>query len=515
MATEDKNVTVDKHLLTPHERERLQALQSYDILDTPEEPEFDALVKLASQICGTEISQINFVDRDRQWNKATNPPTPKEMPRGGSFCSYTILEDEWMVVENVSEDDRFQEFPFVKEDPQVRFYAGVNLKSEEGYNVGTICVLGFESKRLEDWQLESLKTLAREVEGRLELRRNQHELEEKNKELERKTTFLENSTDLVMMVDPTTYTISSVSGRVHETLSYPSEELHGMPLTDLAGDDKLREALDGWNPGKDGEFENEFQFLDKSGKAGWLRLHINEKKNKLYVTARDITRRKRQEQQIESSLEEKKILLAEIHHRVKNNLAIISGMLQLELYQTESEETQKIIGNSQMRIQSMAEVHELLYQTGDFSNVPLHTFVDKLVKNITRLYSTENREISVEVEVSDVKLNVNQAIPAAIIINELVTNACKHAFEDREHGQVKVTIRETGNRISLAVSDNGGGLPTDIDPASQESIGFSLVNELTRQLEAELEVEREDGTAFIISFPIRESKGSSSSLQLT
>lgn len=502
------------NLLTDNERERLQALQSYAILDTPEEQEFDALVKLASQICGTEISQINFVDKDRQWNKATNPPTPKEMPRGASFCSYTILEDEWMVVEDVSEDSRFQEFPFVKDDPHVRFYAGVNLKSEQGYNIGTLCVLGLESKELEDWQLESLKTLAQEVEGRLELRRKQQELEEKNKELERQTTFLENSTDLVMMLDPDTYGITSVNDRVQEITGYSPEELHGQPLTGLAEGTELHDSLEGWNPREVGELVCEFRLLDNSGETVWLRMHLTKKKNELYATARNITRRKRQERQIEASLEEKNILLAEIHHRVKNNLAIISGMLQLELYNTENEETRKIVRNSQMRIKSMAEVHELLYQTGDFSNVTLHHFVDKLVDNITRLYSTDEREISVDTEIADVKLNVNQAIPAAIIINELVTNACKHAFDESEAGRVKVDLHKSGDRIQLTVADNGSGLPGDFDLQTRKSIGFTLINELTRQLEGGLEVEQDGGTAFRLTFPIRVTKGSSSSADL-
>lgn len=199
---------------TENEKSRLEALKSYSILDTPEEQEFEALVKLASQICGTSISQINFLDAERQWNKASFPPTPKEMKRGETFCSTTIHKDEWMIVEDAKKDQRFNDLPYVKNDPNVKFYAGVNLKSSDGYNIGAICVLGFEPKELEDWQLESLKTLAQEVETRLELRKKQNQLKKKTEELERQTTFLENATDLIFMLNPDNYNITGINLKI-------------------------------------------------------------------------------------------------------------------------------------------------------------------------------------------------------------------------------------------------------------------------------------------------------------
>ncbi|MDZ7714791.1 MAG: histidine kinase dimerization/phosphoacceptor domain -containing protein [Balneolaceae bacterium] len=500
--------------LTKNEQERLEALKSYSILDTPEEQEFDALVKLASQICRTSISQINFLDAERQWNKASYPATPKEMKRGETFCSETIHKDEWMIVEDAKKDQRFTDLPYVKNDPNVKFYAGVNLKSEDGYNIGTICVLGFEPKQLEDWQLESLKTLAQEVEARLELRKKQNELEKKTAELERQTTFLENATDLVFILDPNDYSISSINNKLEKVLGYKSDNFVGKPLTDFTDSDSLKQQMDAWLQNSSSVFKGEFKLLNRSGKPVWLEIHMTRKQDELYATAKNITQRKLQKIKIEESLEEKNVLLGEIHHRVKNNLAVISAMLQLELFETDNKQVQNIIQNSQLRIQSMSEVHELLYQTGDFANVNLGVFVHKLIDNIKSVYNTDGRDIKLNTSIDEVSININQAIPIALIINELITNAYKHAFAEKDSGQITVEITQADNIIVLKVSDNGIGMPDNFSLENQSTIGFLLIYQLTDQLEADLELKRNNGSTFQLSFEQKDLKGSSSSAKL-
>ena len=364
-----------------NEEQRLSDLQSYRILDTPEEDGFNALAKLAAQICASPISQINFVDGERTWTKAGGSPMPKEMHRGDSFCSATILQDEWMVVEDAGKDERFNRFPIVDNNPHIRFYAGVNLKSSNGNNLGTICVLDYEPKKLDDLQLEGLITLGREVQARLELRRKDVQLK-----------------------------------------------------------------------------------------------------------------------QLNSELEEKETLLTEIHHRVKNNLAVISGLLQLEGFKTENEETQKVLQNSHMRIRSMASIHELLHKSGDFNNVSFAPFIEGLLDNTSRLFELKKMNIRFNPSIEDISLSINQAIPAALILNELVTNACKHAFLERDSGEIAIQIQETQGGVSFRIQDNGTGLPENFELGTQNTIGFTLINILSKQLEANTTIDTKKGTAFTITF---------------
>ena len=138
------------------EERRLEALDAYHILDTIPEKEFDDLTKLASNICNTPISLINLIDQNRQWTKSQQGWDIKEIPREDSFCQYTIQNEEWMVVEDAHEDERFRESRFVQNDPNIRFYAGVNLTSSDGYNIGSLCVIDKEPRKLTEEQIEAV-----------------------------------------------------------------------------------------------------------------------------------------------------------------------------------------------------------------------------------------------------------------------------------------------------------------------------------------------------------------------
>lgn len=500
------------------EEKRLAALDAYQILDTLEEPEFDALARLARQICNTQISQINFVARDRQWNKATIPETPKEMPKDGAFCSTTIQQEKWLIVENAAEDDRFQHFPFVKDDPNIRFYAGVNLKSRNGYNIGTICVLGIEPKKLEDWQLDSLQILASEVEARLELRRNQLELKEKNRELEKQTTFLENSTDLVLIIDPDNRVITDINPKVEQILGYRASEVTGLTLEKLSGDESLLQRIDEWTPDSGEPFEGEFRMKNFAGKPVWLHIHMTEKSGHWYATARDITRRKEQEIALEASLEEKEVLLAEIHHRVKNNLAVISGMLELETMHTDDERTRSVLQKSQLRIRSMGAIHKLLYDGSDFANVSFRPFLQELVRSISSILREESSAISIEHEIDDIRLNVNQAIPAALLMNELLSNSCREALEGHSPdnpGRLRLEVSESGETIRIHLRNETGPISVHQHSTSGDASSFNLVSLLAKQLQADLTPNRTNQSGTIdISFQKRDKRGTGNAFLL-
>ncbi|WP_440999167.1 histidine kinase dimerization/phosphoacceptor domain -containing protein [Fodinibius sp. SL11] len=217
---------------------------------------------------------------------------------------------------------------------------------------------------------------------------------------------------------------------------------------------------------------------------------------------------------IKENLREKETLLAEIHHRVKNNLAVISGLLQLESSNVENEHTEQILKNSQLRIQSMATVHEMLYKAHDFNNLSFNDFIKKMVASIHDIYKSAYSELSVEVDVKDIDLNVNQAVPFGLMVNELVTNAFKHAYPDGGSGVVAISFFEEEGNVVLTVEDEGMGLDSDFSLEESESLGFSLIKILSQQIDADVTVESKNGTKVTVVFEKKDKKGSSSSLNL-
>jgi GAF domain-containing protein len=157
--------------IPPDEKERLEALYGYDVLDTPPECAFDDIARLAALICGTPISLISLIDRDRQWFKARVGLEPHETPRDVAFCAHAILSDQILIVSDATRDERFAENPLVKGDPQIRFYAGAPLVTPAGRSLGTLCVIDQEPRTLSRQQIDALEALSRQTVAQLELRR--------------------------------------------------------------------------------------------------------------------------------------------------------------------------------------------------------------------------------------------------------------------------------------------------------------------------------------------------------
>ncbi len=189
--------------------------------------------------------------------------------------------------------------------------------------------------------------------------------------------------------------------------------------------------------------------------------------------------------ELENSLIEKETLLAEIHHRVKNNLAVISGMLQIQAFKEDNEELQKKLVDSTLRIKSMANIHEQLYRSHSFSNMAFDEGLESLVETI--LATIDNgTDIKPEFALDPIKLNINQAVPCCLIVNEVVTNCVKHAFEDQQTGNIFIKLKKSNNTLSISISDNGKGLPPIGDRKDRESLGFELIDTLCQQLKCVL-----------------------------
>ncbi len=217
---------------------------------------------------------------------------------------------------------------------------------------------------------------------------------------------------------------------------------------------------------------------------------------------RDITERKRAEEQIKESLKEKEVLLREIHHRVKNNMQIISSLLRLQSASIKDKKYSDMYRESQNRIISMSLIHEKLYQSGDLTKIDVKDYIRDLVAGLFESYGVNAGKIAMNIRTENVSLGINSAIPCGLIINELVSNSLKYAFPDGKSGEIKISIRATeGNNMELTVSDNGAGIPKDIDFKKTESWGMRLVTILAEnQLHGEITLNRSNGTEFQIRF---------------
>lgn len=217
----------------------------------------------------------------------------------------------------------------------------------------------------------------------------------------------------------------------------------------------------------------------------------------------EIAERRRVEEQLRNSLAEKEILLKEVHHRVKNNLQVVSSLLELQSHTIPDQQTRKYFRDSQDRIRSMALIHEKLYQARDLISIDFGEYVNSLANYLFDSYMPDPGRIALQVEAGEVTLGVDEAIPIGLIINELISNSLKHAFPHGRQGGISVDFR-TGSDgcILLAVADNGVGLPSDLDVAATDTLGLQVVTILTRQLRGSMEVRREHGTTFALKFGV-------------
>lgn len=230
---------------------------------------------------------------------------------------------------------------------------------------------------------------------------------------------------------------------------------------------------------------------------------LKETQNHVFVIS-DITDQKVNEKKISDSLQEKNVLLSEIHHRVKNNLAVICGLMNMQMFNLESEPAKKALQQSQLRIQSLALVHEKLYQNETFAEIQISEFIRELAVTISGTFEIDEKEIMMKYKMDEITLNINQAIPFSLLVNECITNAFKHAFEDKSSGEIVVSLFKNGTSVNVEILDNGCGLPDGFDMAKESSLGVTLVRTLVNQLNGESEFhsrEKEDGTRFFLSFP--------------
>ncbi|HKK47373.1 MAG TPA: histidine kinase dimerization/phosphoacceptor domain -containing protein [Balneolaceae bacterium] len=338
--------------------------------------------------------------------------------------------------------------------------------------------------------------------------------------------IIEHTTDAVLvtkvhsMNPPYGPKIVYVNDAYVQMTGYAKEEVIGKtprilqgPETDRRELDKLRYAIKNQQPGR-AEVIN----YKKNGEKFWTSISISP----IFDTdghcthwigiKRDITSQKHQQQVLNESLREKETLLSEVHHRVKNNLAVITSLMQLQAFNELDGKVRDKLLNCINRIQSIANIHEHIYKSNSFSHVNFDAVLKPLVTSIVDTFQAP-AEITLNFDTEGVTLNVNQAIPAALILNEVISNIIHHAFHGKSDGTITVETRKNGRQIFLLAIDNGANLPASFDPHNSNTLGLQLINVLTKQLKGNYQYKSEDSrSVFELAFEKSDERGIANSL---
>jgi PAS domain S-box-containing protein len=337
---------------------------------------------------------------------------------------------------------------------------------------------------------------------------------------ERYRLNFENVTDVVYSIDPE-LRLLDISPSVERHLGYPPRDLIGRPIQDLniVAPGSLEAALSDTLRIFGGERVDSatYEFIARNGarKVGEVSgapLVRDGQVTAIVCVARDITERVRAEEQIRVSLKEKEVLLQEIHHRVKNNLQVISSLLSLQSQRIQDASLLEMFHESQNRVRSMALIHEKLYRSPDLAQINFGEYIRELVSFLFRSYSASTRRISLKVQVDDVPLGIDSAVPCGLLLNELISNALKHAFPfplpgsegatpDRPNEICVEVKRGDSGHLTMSVADNGRGFPAELDFRKSGSLGLQLVNMLVEQLDGNLDLDSSHGTRVRITFP--------------
>jgi two-component sensor histidine kinase len=225
---------------------------------------------------------------------------------------------------------------------------------------------------------------------------------------------------------------------------------------------------------------------------------------KVLVTIVDISERKGFEEKLKRLLQEKEILLAEVHHRVKNNMQIIISLLGLQGREIKDEHIRIAFEESRNRIKSMALVHEQLYSAGKYARIEFGDYVDQLVTTLVNMYDIDPEEIQIQIDAEDIYLDLDKAIPCGLLLNELITNSLKYAFPDGRRGKLWIHLEAHKENMILEVCDDGVGVPDDFDLEAGQSLGLQLVKLLaTHDLQGNVKLMHKEGTQYIVEFPVQ------------
>lgn len=361
-----------------------------------------------------------------------------------------------------------------------------------------------EEVRNRTWEIERTNSnLRRQLVERLRIE------EELSKSERRYRSIVEEITYVMYYTTDINGYATYVNQTCAEITGFTVDELLGMHYLQLIRPDwrgKAEELYRGQFKNRTQETTMDFPIKTRNGEEKWVEQKVQLLFTNGYIRGfqgivRDITDRKKAEDKLRAALGEKEVLLKEVHHRMKNNLLAISGLLHFQEASIKDEDSRRAMANCQKRIMSMAVIHEKLYQMEDLANVNIGDYIRTLADHLVRSFSVSPDDITVAVPVDDIRLNVETAVPCGLIITELITNALEYAFPDSGGGTIRVELTELPDRkFILIVSDNGVGLPADLDIEKTDSLGLLLTRTLIDSLGGTMEIGRESGTSFRFEF---------------
>jgi PAS domain S-box-containing protein len=327
---------------------------------------------------------------------------------------------------------------------------------------------------------------------------------------QRLSAIINNTEDLILSIDKN-YNIIEYTYAVVKLVKkkYGKKVVPGMSVFDTVNPEWIEPFTAIYEKVFKGKLYHEVFTAEEQGAILYFESFYNPIKNAegkttgIAIFSQDITRREVNERKVKLALNEKEILLKEVHHRVKNNLQVVSSILNLQSAYVEDEKILMLLSESQNRIKSMSFIHEALYQTKDFSYIDFKEYILNLSNNLIHSYQIYGDLVDLVLNVEKVLLNLDQAIPCGLIVNELFSNALKYAFEPNKAGSITIALTHNSkDEIKLIVKDNGQGLPNNFDFRKTESLGLQLVTTLVEQIDGTVncETKKGKGTAFIIEF---------------
>ena len=466
---------------------------------------------------------INLIDQEGEsisqpWFLGTEVPGPQLGARillAGTFAEEAIRTTSAVIFKADKESDVSERFPALL----ANFHAGMRsfLAAPLIYRDEVIGVLQVRSKERGVYSQRHLNLAERvgnQIAGAIanfELYAERQQAEEALRDSEERfRQMAENMREVFFLLDYKSQSLLYVN-RAFEELwgrsrkswyEQPSVWLDAIHPEDL---ELVNEALESQQT--TGEYDQEYRIIRPDRSIRWVHDTVVPIKDELGQISRlvgiaeDVTERRQSEEKVKDSLQEKEVLLKEINHRVKNNLQIISSLLNLQNRDIQDEQALRSLQVSQDRIKAMALVHEKLYQSEDLARIDFGEYIKSLATDMVSSYGLGLRNIDLKIDVDTILLGVDTAIPCGVIVNELVANSLKHAFPVDRSGEIAISFREVDGQYMMTFKDDGVGLPEDLDISHPSSLGLTIVNALTGQLGGTIDLGRNGGSEIQITFP--------------
>jgi PAS domain S-box-containing protein len=390
----------------------------------------------------------------------------------------------------VASKDNFEE---LQRKEYIR-YEDLPLKTADGRHIAVEFISNV-------YTVNNTKVIQCNIRDNTERKRAEDALREKTEEMD---GYFTNTLDLLCIADKNGH-FRRLNREWESALGYSPAELEGKWFLDFVHPDDMEAGLGAMSELNAGRkvlhLKNRYRHRD--GSYRWIEWRLFPAGNLFYASARDVTERKKMTDLIEGSLAEKETLLREIHHRVKNNLQLISGLLDMTRMRSTDEATNSVLTDIMLKIQTMAQIHTRLYESKQFGKISITDQCRDQVTALSNIYSHKGHEISCEINPEEVFLPVDQALPCALVVNEILSNAYKHAFKGRKQGKIEISVEQKNGQIRITVRDNGIGLPTDFDISRSNSLGLKLIRTLVQhQLKGTLTFKSRNGTEISVEFPV-------------